>query len=68
MVKIEVTIVNSMSPDSKCGAAKGRGGEVRYQFYAAVGVDLESFDMFAYSGEQSQTNFLEKHIQDTLIS
>ena len=41
--------------------------EVRYQFYAAVGVDLESFDMFAYSGEQSQTNFLEKYIQDTLI-
>ena len=51
MVKIEVTIVNSMSPDSKCGAAKGRGGEVRYQFYAAVGVDLEGFDVFAYSGE-----------------
>jgi hypothetical protein len=42
-------------------------GEVRYQFYTPVSIDLESFDMFAYRSKKSQSDFLEKDIQNTLI-
>jgi len=50
------------------GVVKGMRGEVRYQLYTAVSVDLEGFDMFTNSGKESQTNFLEENIQNTLIS